>query len=256
VQDNLKTNTSFIFNIFVNSREEVIFNKMKSGNLFLKDVTSEIINGIVCQKDFIVSKPLTPEYKRFLEGKDIKRYTINFNSRFILFDREKFHRARPDYVWNVEKKIVIQRISGGAKPLVCCIDDEKYYTFASTNLILIKPELVSKYSYELICAILNSDLINFYYSKNFTNSSTLTVNISKTFLEMIPLPLIETNNKNQESDIKLICENVTKLIAYHKEIKALNVPQHLELLKRKIVHSEKQINELIYKIYGLSNIDN
>ena len=72
---------------------------------------------------------------------------------------------------------------------------------------------------------------------------------------MIPLPPIDTNDKIQESNIKLISENVTKLAAYHIEMKTINIPQQQELLKRKISHSEKQINELVYKIYGLNNID-
>jgi len=254
-QDNLKKNTSFAFNIFVNETENEIFNRVQSSKLYLKDITVDIIEGIVAHKEYLSNKKVDKNYKEMLEGKDLKRFAINYGGNYVLFDREKLHRARPDYLWQAEKKVLIQRISGGKKPLVAAIDTQKYLSFASINNLLIKPEFVSKYSYELICAILNSNLINFYYSKNFTNSSTLTVNISKTFLEMIPLPPIDTNDKIQESNIKLISENVTKLAAYHIEMKTINIPQQQELLKRKILHSEKQINELVYKIYGLNSID-
>ena len=57
------------------------------------------------------------------------------------------------------------------------------------------------YSYELISSIINSKLINYFYSKSFSNSSDLTVNISTSYLEEIPIPKI---NKQNLSIIKKI----------------------------------------------------
>ena len=50
--------------------------------------------------------------------------------------------------------------------------------FASINNIVLKDEY--KDLYKLIVALLNSNVINWYYANNFSNKSTLTVNISKT----------------------------------------------------------------------------
>ena len=55
-------------------------------------------------------------------------------------------------------------------PIVVAIDTEYYYCFGSTNLILIKKEFKNIYNYKIICVLLNSKLINFYYVKNFTNA--------------------------------------------------------------------------------------
>lgn len=108
----------------------------------------------------------------------------------------------------------MQRISGGNSPLIATIDKDNYYSFASTNLILIKPEFVDIYSYEVICALLNSKLVNFYYVKNFTNGSTQTVNISKTFLEQIPLPKLNLNNKNDKKRHDALVEKVTLMLEW------------------------------------------
>ena len=43
--------------------------------------------------------------------------------------------------------------------------------------------------------MINSDLINWYYSINFSNQSDLTVNISKTYLEIIPVKGIAYNDQ-------------------------------------------------------------
>ena len=39
--------------------------------------------------------------------------------------------------------------------------------------------------------LLNSNLINWYYANNYSNKSDLTVNISKTFLEEIPIKIVK-----------------------------------------------------------------
>lgn len=77
-----------------------------------------------------------------MKEKILKKYRIDFTDKYILFDRSKLHRARPDEVWESPIKIILQRISGGNSPLIATIDKDNYYSFASTNLILIKPEFV------------------------------------------------------------------------------------------------------------------
>ena len=247
-------NTSYTFSIFSNPKETVLFKKMESYNKYLGEITSEIIEGIVCKKEqILLEKPNDPLCRKFLEGKNIKKYKIDFNNKYIIFDRKKLHRARPDEVWNSDKKIIIQRISGGLHPIIAALDTENYYSFASTNLIIIKDEFKDIYSYELICALLNSKLINFYYVKNFTNASTLTVNISKTFLEKIPLPLIDLNNKEDKEMHDKIVNLVDNIIALNKKLSAEKNPNSITIINRQINALDKQIDALVYKLYNLND---
>lgn len=179
-------------------------------------------------------------------GKDIKRYQINYHNRFILFDRNKLHRARPDYIWEAPKKIIIQQISGGSKPLASTIDNDKYYCFASTNLLLIKKDYEEIFSYELICALLNSNLINFYYSKNFSNESALTVNISKTFLEMIPLPSQNNIKKSSVSNL------VSQILESKKQLHSARTDKDKSYYELKCRRLDKQIDSEVYKLYNLT----
>lgn len=247
-QDKLINNVSYTFNIFVNEVETNIFNKLTSNKFFLKDIIIDIIEGIVAHKKYIEKIKIDNRYKRFLEGKDIKRYTINFNSRYILFDRKKLHRPRPDYIWEANKKIIIQRISGGKKPLVATIDTKHYYTFASTNLLLIEKKYLDIYAYELICALLNSSLLNYYYSKNFSNASGLTVNISKTFLEMLPLPNIDLTKIYRDEIVKL----VETMLELHKELQSARLPADKEQIQQRIDHTDRRIDKLVYELYELT----
>jgi type I restriction-modification system DNA methylase subunit len=246
-QSNFLNNVSHTFSLYINPLEQNLFTKISNSDFFLKDIIVDIIEGIVAHKEFISDKKLSSEYKPMLEGKDIKKFQTNFGGNYVLFDRKKIHRARPDYVWEANKKIVIQRISGGKSPLVSTIDKEKYKAFASTNLLLIKDNLVKKYPYELICALINSKLWNFYYSKNFSNGSNLTVNISKTFLEMLPLPKLP--NAEIVNKISSIVENQLTL---NEEIKIATLDTKKEQIKQKIEYNEDKINSLVYQLYDLT----
>ena len=246
-QSKFLNNVSHTFSLYINPLEQNLFTKISNANFYLKDITDEIIAGIDASKEYISNKKLTSEYRPMLEGKDIKKFQTNFGGNYVLYDRRILNRARPDYVWQSENKIVVQRISGGSAPLVSTIDRNKYLSFNSTNLILIKTDFVIEYPYQLICALINSKLWNFYYSKNFSNGSTLTVNISKTFLEMLPLPKLP--NAEIVNKISSIVENQLTL---NEEIKIATLDTKKEQVKQKIEYNEDKINSLVYELYDLT----
>lgn len=247
-------NTSYAFNIFLNSKENSFFEKIENSDMYLGDISSHIIAGIDCKQEQILSEMVdNPLCKKLLKGKNIKKYKIEFDNNYLIFERKKLNRARPDEVWNSDKKIITQRISGGLHPIIAALDTENYYSFASTNLILIRDDFRDIYSYELICALLNSKLINFYYVKNFTNASTLTVNISKTFLEKIPLPLIDLNNKEDKEVNDKIVTLVDNIIALNKNLSVEKNPNSITMLNRQINAVDKQIDSLVYKLYNLDD---
>ena len=237
-QDEFIENTNFVFNIFSDSKDDILIEKIEKSSCLLGDETKYIIEGIVgnIKKDVVESK-INEKCKKFLVGKDIGKFVIKYKGKFVIYDKNRLHRARPEEVFTNEK-IIIQRISGGNMPITCVLDKDKYYTFASTNLLLLKP--TSKFTYQFVTAMLNSKLINWYYVVQFTNKSTLTVNISKTFLEKIPIKL----PKDQQPFIKLVDEilSITKDKDYLEN----------EHKQKKVKDLQDKIDHLVYKLYELT----
>ena len=201
-QKNLKNNSYFVFDIFSKEKDSFVINKIKTNSILLKNISKYIIEGIVAKKSLIHSSKKNKSYREIILGGNIKRFQINFNSEYLEYTRAKIHRPRPDELWRADKKILIQRISGGLMPLVCAIDENKYLSFASTNILLLHEDFKDKYSYELISVIINSKLINYFYRKSFSNDSKLTVNVSTTYLEEIPIPLLNNQNKKIIQEIE------------------------------------------------------
>jgi type I restriction-modification system DNA methylase subunit len=184
LQAGFLNNTSYAINILVDSGSGRIIDKIKSGSSLLGDYCADIIEGIVAHKHLITEEQ-APHSFPLVEGKTIKRYYLESARKYIKWDVKEIHRKRPGYLWEADKKIVIQRISGGMRPLVAALDTNRLKTFASVNNLVLKERYDEHYAFFL--ALINSDLINWYYSINFSNQSDLTVNISKTYLEILPV---------------------------------------------------------------------
>jgi hypothetical protein len=229
--DSYTNNIELVFPINVDKKTQKIFDKMNSIGESLEHFTTYILEGIVTTKgkdQFIAKKKVNSKWQKFLEGKDLNRYSIDYQGRFIHYDRDILHRARNEEVFTAPEKVLIQRISGGSYPLKASYDDSQHYTYASINNILFKDEYRDWYLY--LTAILNSKLFNYYYGMNFTNFSNLTVNIAGAFLEKLPMVFSDKHKLK-------IDRNVTKLISKHSE------------------KAEAELNSLIYEIYGLSDAE-
>ena len=180
-------NVSYTINNFIDKSTTKVVEKIKEGSYPMGNDFLFISPGIDGDKEKYVSNEITNEkHKPLLYGKDFSRYSIEFNNNYILYDTNLLNRARKEEIF-LSKKILIQRISGGLSPLTATIDEGNYYTFNSVNNLILKEDKRHLYYYYL--GLLNSKLINWFYALMFSNRSNLTVNISKTFLEKIPVKL-------------------------------------------------------------------
>ena len=247
-QKDFLNNTSYTFNITTDSSSQGIFEKMNKKAKILGDITTIHAGGIATgpnKKEMISEKPLTDTYKPMLEGKDIKPFYPNFSDKYIRYEKKLLYRARDENIFLTKEKLVTQRISGGTKPIVVSYDNTKKYTFNSTNTILQKDK---SFSLKYIVALLNSDLLNYFYSNKFSNKSNLTVNISKTFLEQLPIKIVDEATQSKISNL------ADKLIALYKELYSFKgaITNRVEKIKEELISLNNELNKEVYTIYGIS----
>jgi type I restriction-modification system DNA methylase subunit len=242
-------NPSFTFNILASPESVKLSRKIEESTRKLGSLCKYIIEGIVASRERdVADKKLNDSYKPFLVGKDIGRYKINYRGKWICYDRRRLHRARPEEVF-LSNKILIQRISGGSTPLVAALDEDKRYTFASINNIVLKGDV--KYSLRYILALLNSRLLNWYYATNFSNKSELTVNVSKTFLQEIP---IKTLSESQQQPLIQLANKMLVLNSRLSEIGDKKTEERAKI-EEEISKTDVKIDGLIYEIYGINEAE-
>ena len=199
LQNQFLKNVSYTFNLYADGITNNLLSKISDNKTDLGTYCIDIIEGIVAHKHLISEEEIKNSFP-LIDRKKKKKYGLNPLKKFIVWNTEEIHRTRPDYLWKADKKIIIQRISGGSSPLTATIDINKYRTFASVNNLLLKEQYKDKY--EFILGLINSKVINWFYANSFSNNSTLTVNISKTFLEK--LPIVDFNFDKNKSLSKVV----------------------------------------------------
>jgi len=178
-------NVSYTINNFIDEKLAKLIVLIQNKSYSMGEDFLYISPGIDGDKNkYIAKNQINSNYKPLLFGKDFSKYSIEFNNNYILYDKNLLNRARKEEIF-LSKKILIQRISGGLNPITAAIDCGNYYTFNSVNNLILNQGKEHLYNYYL--SLLNSKLINWYYALMFSNRSNLTVNISKTFLEKIPI---------------------------------------------------------------------
>lgn len=169
----------------------------------------------------------TEFHRKLLYGKNVSKYFIEWGGEYLKYG-EWLHRPRPSYIFDNEK-ILVQRIRNPQlkQRLVCAFDDQKFINGTGMSNILLK-ENVKDLSLKYILAILNSKLINYWFSYYFND-----VNIKPEQLRKIPIVKCSTS-------VQKIFENLIS------EIDLLIVN------KLEINETANQIDLMVYKLYELS----
>ncbi|QQS37799.1 MAG: Eco57I restriction-modification methylase domain-containing protein [Ignavibacteriales bacterium] len=226
---------NYVIALSMDDKNEEIFKKLSIHSIQLGSIAKELIFGVVITKNQreIVSDKKIKGWKPFLEGRDIGSYYIKPINKYLNYNQELLHRARTKEIFEASEKLLIQRITGGHKPLKAAYDSKKTYNKESINNLILKQDC--EYNIKYILALLNSKLINWFYVNRFTNESKLTVNLSKEYLSQIPIK--EASKKLQGVFVELVDTILTaKTKNYTSDTTAL----------------EKEIDEMVYQLYGIT----
>jgi hypothetical protein len=234
-----------IFNINLSPEIIHLVNKIENDKSKLIEWVN-INNGIVTgdDKKFISQIKNNSDYKICVTGKNIKQYYISGIKGYVLYDSDLLMRSRNQDLFEAKEKLIMQMIN---IRLIVAYDNKQLYNLGTTYSITKKNDNVNlKY----ILALLNSNLINFYYLKKFTNESSLTNAISTKNLFEFPIPKIESSI---EPLVYEIASNVEIILDLYKELEMVKLSTKSQQIKNRIAYSEKKINEMVYQLYGLSD---
>lgn len=227
VLDNLESNFEIKLNMDVHVKQlmEKLFKNKKAIGDFL-DLPRGIEIGSNSEKiSNIRSEDLIP----LLVGKNIKRYSVEFDNKYIKFEENKSIFKTMD-IYNLDK-ILIQRIRNLSlkQRIVATIDSENFLVTNTLRIGILKDKNDNIFFY---LGLLNSSLINFIFLNAFHNTDIYTYQ-----LQRIPLPY------NIDQKIKIyISERVSRILALKKQNKDFDT-QDLE----------REIDRMVYKLYELED---
>lgn len=166
------------------------------------------------------------KYSPMIQTKDIKRYCIEWKEEYI---EKSIYSDKLKELFS-KKKLVIARVTKGIQ---ATIDESGYYVGKSSILI---PK--DKNLFEILLAIINSKLINYYYRMKFetTHMAGGYIRFDIPYLKLLP---IKIPDEKQAKIIKELVNRMMKLCSEKSEQQIKNV--------------DYEINEEIYKLYGITD---
>lgn len=218
-------------------------------------------------KKFTFNKESEPEkydennncIKKFIRGRNINKYYIDFTEDYVFYIPNKLHRPAFPQLFD-KPKIMLSEIS---TDIIATIDYDKFYGNEKTINILLWKDMKSvdekiikkrgikfteenvylsnNYPLESIVTLLNSKLLNFYFKMMISDD----INVYPDNVRHLPI------YKNFEK-LHEMTENGKKITKLINEVNCTNTPTERKLIQQQIDITDKKINELVYKLYDLT----
>ncbi len=236
----------------VNKKQWKLCLKLHStaGIMRLGDVKDFIVRrGEINQtiyRNFITDKS---KMARLLKGVEVGQFHIRgrlSQGYREWFDENEFMRVGKPKQVVYEQRIAIQRITGVDEQLriVATRIDPPTYFADSTNSISLQPE--SKYQLEYLLGLLNSRLFQWRFKLTSTNN-----NVGVNELNIMPFCTINFSDNSDKALHNRMVELVEQMLELHMQLAVVKISDHKTRLQRQIDATDRQIDDLVYKLYGI-----
>jgi len=159
-------------------------------------------------------------------------YSLNWPRRLKLF---------------VEPKILIRQT---ANRILATIDREKWFALKSAIIVQVKKEY--NLSLEYLIGILNSKLMQFLYSDLVGEQNRVFPEVKPVKLFQLPIRIIDFNLKSDFDYYHQLINLVEQILEMNMRASTLKDPHTRELFQRQIDATDRQIDQLVYQLYGLT----
>ena len=130
--------------------------------------------------------------------------------------------------------------------------DNLYFVNVTTGgfgVRIINPEI----SWFYICGLINSKLLDFFFKRITTNFNSGYFAANKQFIERLPIHKVDYSNPTEVAQHDQLVALVETMLALHKNLAAARLPDEKERLQRQIQSTDRQIDQLVYQLYNLTD---
>ncbi|HJW86799.1 MAG TPA: DNA methyltransferase [Candidatus Brocadiaceae bacterium] len=231
----------------VSAGEISIAEKMQSQTLFLNDL-------VINQRGATLQKYITDKPSNFLVlgGKQINRYEITdiakgFIAKEYIDDEKAFIKHNSILAQNIIAHI--QNPTDHIKIIATLSENTKAMVIIDT---INQLQNVSSYSSKYLLGILNSKLISWYAYRFIFAKAIRTMHFDSPVTSRIPYPKIDFFNKTDKVHHDNLVALVDQILEHHKQLTLAKTGHDKTVIQRQIDAADRQIDQLVYKLYGLT----
>lgn len=231
--------------VHVNGEQRALLDRMDSCGTLLGDVCTAN-QGVRTgnNEKYLAPKPRGKRWYRAAGGRHIARYRPIPRELYVLYDPRLLDAPRKPELFLTPAKILVQEIRNIALPrrIVATLDVEQVFGLQSTNVINMKPG--APFDVRYVLGILNSIAVNLYFRFRFPGNN----HIPSNQLLQIPIPAPH-NEKRHDRMVAL----VRQMLDLNARLPHLKTAYDQAALQRQIDATDRQIDRLVYELYGLSD---
>ena len=277
--------------VIMNNLENSIFEKINKHKP-LKDWNINIYRGILTgfNEAFIIDEETknnlikedaksTELIKPVLRGRDIKRYSCNYNNGLYLINTHNGIKEKnippinikdyPAVKKHLDKyyKQLEKRLDKGITPynLRNCaylldfdkakiiyqeICQQASYSLDEDNSFINNTAYImvsENYSLKLLLGLLNSKLYWWFFTKNNMTLGSSGIRMLAMYIEILPIPEVDKETENKLVNL------VDSIIDLNKKLASEKNPNTIEMLNTRIQAVDAAIDKIVYSLYGLND---
>lgn len=194
-------------------------------------------------KPFVVNgKRPSGNWTPLLRGSLINRFRNLWSEDYWILYGEWLAAPRDKTIFEQDKKIFIRQT--GDK-IIGTIVDSSFIARDNLHIVIHRenPDMLFP-----LLGIINSRLIDFVYSIINPEKGEALAQIKKNHIEILPIINFEENAKQ----ILTLADLVKIILKMYSKMEILTISQEKQTLQRQIEATDKQIDKLVYELYGLT----
>jgi len=130
------------------------------------------------------------------------------------------------------------------------LDEMGKYAFTSGYGIILKNDVSESPKY--ILGLLNSKVLDFYLKNISTTICGGFFRYFTQFIEQLPIRQIDFSDPTDKSHHDQMVELVERMLTLHQQLAAAKTSHDKTILDRQITATDRQIDRLVYELYGLT----
>lgn len=193
---------------------------------------------------YLSAKRESGKWKPAAGGKDVARYAPIYQGLYVYYDPAVLDAPRKKEIFESPEKLVVQEIRNITLPrrIIATYDAAQTYCLQSTNVINLKRPGKPTLTLKFLLAVLNSDIVNFYFRQRFSGNN----HIASNQLAQIPIPIPNASVCRQLDGL------VESMLDLHKRLSAAKTSADKDRLQRQIAATDQEIDRLVYDLYDLT----
>jgi hypothetical protein len=186
-------------------------------------------------------------------------YTLSWGGTYICYDMAEARKyirdkkelrkvqLRDESIFLRAEKILTAQDSITIKGT---LDTQRFYTTNSIHTTYMNDN--TKYDIRYVLGLMNSKALNYYHQSLVLKGQDLHPQVLVTNLPKLPIPRIKFYDAADKSRHDSLVNLVQRMLDLHKKLAEAKIPDEKTRIQRQIDITDKQIENLVYDLYGLT----